>query len=73
MTEQLKGQLNQMDDSVFEGKIAFLMKDCNIDRGMATAALIHSKGSMSIAKDFLSNETCKRIFGREAREFNLSN
>lgn len=61
-----------MDDSVFESKVAFLMRDCQIDKGMAMAALHHSKGSMRIAKDFLSNETCKRIFGREAREFNLS-
>ncbi len=58
-------------ENIFENKVEFLMKECEVDRGIATVALMHTKGSVTFAKDFLSNETCKRIYGREAKEFEV--
>lgn len=58
-------------ESIFESKVQFLMKECEVDKGTATVALMHTKGSVSFAKDFLSNETCRRIYGREAKEFDV--
>lgn len=56
----------------FENKISFLMKECQVDRGMALVALNHSRGSISYAKDFLCSETSRHIYGREAREYDLN-
>lgn len=54
-----------------EKKIDFLVKESNVSRAVAQIALLHSRGSVSHAKDMLESETCKQIFGREAREYNL--
>lgn len=58
-------------DMEFDNKVRYLMKEFNIDKGTAFVALIHSKGSISFAKDFLCSDTSKQIYGREAREFDL--
>lgn len=51
-----------------ESGAQYLMKECNIDHGMAIMALIHARGSIPMAKDFLTSETCRHIYGRQARE-----
>lgn len=54
-----------------ERNIQYLMKTCSVSHGIATVALIHSRGSVAIAKDLLTSDTCKQIYGREAREFGI--
>lgn len=51
--------------------IQFLMKNCSVSYGVAMIALMNSRGSISIAKELLESDACKKIYYRQAREFNL--
>lgn len=63
--------MSNVKDLELENKIVYLMNECKVNRGTAFVALIHSKGSISFAKDFLCSDTSRQIYGREAREFDL--
>ena len=50
----------------------YLMKKHSVTHGVALVALMHARGSVSIAKDLLNSDTCKQIYGREAREYGIN-
>ena len=54
-----------------EKAIQYIMKACSVSHGTALVALTNARGSISMAKDLLTSDTCKQIYGRQAREYSL--
>ena len=55
-----------------DNKIEYLVQECGVTKSVARVALGHCRGSVSFAKDMLSSDTCKQIYGREAREYDMT-
>lgn len=51
--------------------IKYVAQECGVSEVVARIALEHSRWSIRIAKDLLSNQHCNRTFYREAREYGL--
>ncbi len=54
-----------------EKRAQYIMQSCSVSHGVALVALMHSRGSIPIAKDSLTSDTCRQIYGREAMEYGI--
>lgn len=56
---------------IMEKKAQYLAREASVSNAIALVALMHARGSVTLAKDLLNSDTCKQIYGREAREFGI--
>lgn len=51
--------------------VTWLVEECKVDKPVALVALRHARGSVLVARDYLSNEVIRQQYTREVREFSL--